>query len=87
MNEMARVVRPGGEIRLGRVLIGKEYEPQRILSQGIEETLKHLEEMGFEVEKIKTPSDDTYEYDSDHKPIKLLAEAYLVTIRKRESRG
>ena len=32
VQEMMRVLRPGGEIRLGRVLIGGEYEPQRILS-------------------------------------------------------
>lgn len=85
LREMVRVIRPGGEIRLARVLMGEEYESQRILSQSIEEALRNLEaESGVEVEKIRTPSDDTYEYDKYHKKTKLLAEAYLVMIRKRK---
>lgn len=86
LSEMIRVVRRGGEIRIGRVLIGKEYKSQKILSQSFGEVLKNLKEKGnIEMKKIRTPSDDTYEYDKNHKPIKLLAEAYLIIINKRKS--
>lgn len=81
--EMMRITRRGGEIRIGRVLIGKKYESQKILSLSIEESLNDLEEKdNIKIEKIRIPSDDTYEYDKNHKPTKLLAEAYLIIIRK-----
>lgn len=81
--EMMRITRRGGEIRMGRVLIGKKYESQNILSLSIEESFKDLEEKDdIKIEKIRTPLGDTYEYDKNHKPTKLLAEAYLIIIRK-----
>lgn len=83
LQEMVRVIKPGGEVRLSRVLIGKEHEPQRILSQSIEEALESLKAGGnVQIEKIRTPSDDTYEHEN-HQPKKLLAEAYLIIIRKQ----
>ncbi len=85
-NEMTRVVKTGGEIRLARVLIGNIYEPQRILSESIDEALQKIEEGGAQVEKIRTPSDDTYEYEG-HKRKRLLAEAYLLIIHKPFSHG
>lgn len=85
LREMLRVVKLGGEIRLGRVLIGKKYESQRILSKSIEKALESLEAEGdIQIEKIRTPSYNTYEYDKNHKPVKLLAEAYLIIIRKQK---
>ena len=84
LDEMMRVLKSGGEIRLARVLIGKEYEPQRDLSKSIENALAELEKSGtVQVEKVRTSSDDTYEYQS-HTPKKLLAEAYLIIIRKQK---
>ncbi|MEK7191969.1 MAG: class I SAM-dependent methyltransferase [Patescibacteria group bacterium] len=84
LDEMMRVLKSGGEIRLARVLIGKEYEPQRDLSKSIENALAELEKSGtVQVEKIRTSSDDTYEYQG-HIPKKLLAEAYLIIIRKQK---
>lgn len=87
LSEMVRVLKNGGEIRLARVLIGNIYEPQRILSHGTAEALIELKEKyGVQVEKIRTPSDDTYEYEG-HERKNLLAEAYLLIIRKPTSRG
>ena len=84
LDEMMRLLKSGGEIRLDRVLIGKEYEPQRDLSKSIENALAELEKSGtVQVEKIRTSSDDTYEYQG-HIPKKLLAEAYLIIIRKQK---
>jgi len=81
-NEMLRVLKLGGEVRLARVLIGKEYESQMSLAKSITEVLDNLEKTGdFEIEKIRTPSDDTYEY-VNHDPVKVLAESYLIIIRK-----
>lgn len=86
-NEMIRVVKSGGEVRLARVLIGNMYESQRVLAEGIEKTLQGLrEKYGMQIEKIRTPSDDTYEYEG-HERKKLLAEAYLWIIRKPPSHG
>lgn len=82
LHEMVRVIRPGGEIRLARVLMRKASESQRMLSQSVEEALENLEANGnIQIEKIRTPSDDTYEYEN-HRPKKLLAEAYLIIIHK-----
>lgn len=82
-NEMIRVLKSGGEIRLAHVLFGKEYRSQIILKQSIERALKDIESKeGFEVERIRTPIGDTYEY-VNHEPTELLAEAYLIIIRKK----
>ena len=84
LSEILRVIRPGGEARLARVLMGKEYEGQRILSESVEEVLEELEATGgVQIEKIRTPANDTYEYEGK-RPVKLLAEAYLIIIRKDE---
>ena len=81
LQEMVRVLKPGGEIRLARVLIGKKDGPQK---QNIEEGLKNLEARGgVKIERIKTQSDNTYEYDKNHSPTRLLAESYLIIIRKQ----
>jgi len=85
LREMMRVIKPGGEIRLARVLMGKEDKSQQILSQSIEKTLENLETEGnVRIERIRTPSDDTYEYDENNNPVKLLAEAFLIIIRKQK---
>ncbi len=82
-SEMERVLRSGGEIRLGNVLIGEKYKSQQKIKESIEEKLMEFEEMGFEVEMIRKPSGDTYEYDEKNNPKEMLAEAYLVIIRKK----
>lgn len=85
LQEMVRVVRPGGEIRLARVLMGKEDKSQQILSQSIEEALGNLEAEGdVKIEKIRIPSDDTYKHDENNNPVKLSAEAFLIIIRKQK---
>lgn len=82
-NEMVRVLKPGGEIRLASVLMGEKHESRRILSQSVNEELNILEERDdIQVERIRTPSDDPYEYDENNNPIELLAETYLIIIRK-----
>lgn len=80
--EMLRTLKDEGEIRLARVLMGKEFESQKILSQALENTIKDLEKEGLKVEKIKTPEYNTYQYDQNHNPLKILAEAFLIIIRK-----
>lgn len=82
-DEMNRVLRYGGEIRLGNVLIGEKYEPQQKIKESIEEKLTEFEEMGFEIEMTRKPSGDIYEYDEKNNPKEILAEAYLVIIRKK----
>ena len=63
LSEILRVIRPGGEMRLARVLMGKEYEGQRVLSESVEDALEEMEATGgVQIEKIRTPADDTYEY-------------------------
>lgn len=85
LNEMVRVLMPGGEIRLGRVLIGKKYPPQRNLSHSIQEALGILKkEGGCEIKKIRMPHADTYENDQGTGSRKLLAEAYLIIILKKK---
>ncbi|HZX50179.1 MAG TPA: methyltransferase domain-containing protein [Candidatus Paceibacterota bacterium] len=78
-----RVVRPGGEIRLGRVLKGNVYESQQNISAAVEEVLEELRQAyGAEVEEIRYSAGDTYEYDAKQEPIRILARAYLIKIRK-----
>lgn len=85
LSEMVRVLKSGGEIRLARVLMGNVYESQRVLAQSIDEALLKLEEKyGVQIEKDRTPSDDTYEYEG-HERKNLLAEAYILIIRKPTS--
>lgn len=84
-NEMVRILKLGGEVRLARVLIGQEYESQKIVARGINEAIEKLEkENNIKVEKTRMPYCDTYEYDNNHEPIKILAEAYLIKMRKPE---
>ena len=64
--EMARVLRPGGEIRLARVLIGQQFESQRLLSETINTVLENLEKEGFEISRSKMPQHNTYQYDEGY---------------------
>ncbi|MDO8601266.1 MAG: class I SAM-dependent methyltransferase [bacterium] len=85
LNEMVRVVKSGGEIRLGRVLIGKKYSPQRNLSSSIQEVLDTLnKKSGCQINKIRMPYADTYENDRRTGSRELLAEAYLIIILKKK---
>jgi ubiquinone/menaquinone biosynthesis C-methylase UbiE len=87
-NEMARVVKPGGEIRLARVLLGKVYENQRVLVQSVEKAFRELEgKYGARIEKIRTPDNDTYENGPAGHGRRLLAESYLLVIHKPLLRG
>lgn len=77
--EMMRVVKPGGEIRLGRVL----YKSQQERGKMIDDVLNELcEKYDAEIEKISQPLADIYKYDANHKPVKLLAQVYFIKIRK-----
>ncbi len=80
-SEMLRVLKDEGEIRLARVLIGNKYENQKVLANTIEEVLKKLEENSVEVKKIRTPINDSYEYEN-HTKKDLLAESFLIILKK-----
>lgn len=80
--ETIRVIKPGGEVRLAKVLEGEKYEPQRIKKQELNEVLEKLEDMKLSIEKIRRPREDLYEYDGHIKTDRLLAEAYLIKIKK-----
>lgn len=80
-SEMLRVLNDKGEIRLARVLMGNKYENQKILTNIIEEVLKKIQENNVEVTKIRTPMNDTYEYE-DHIKKELLAESFLIILKK-----
>lgn len=83
LNEMIRVLRPGGEIRLAGVLMGEKYKSRWILSQSVNETLSDLEKRdNIQIERIRTPSNDLYKYDKNNNPAKILAKAHLIIIRK-----
>jgi ubiquinone/menaquinone biosynthesis C-methylase UbiE len=80
-SEMLRVLKNEGEIRLARVLVGNKYENQKILANITEEVLKKLEENNVEVKKIRTPINDSYEYEN-HTKKDLLAESFLIILKK-----
>lgn len=80
-SEMLRVLKDEGEIRLARVLIGNRYDNQKILANIIDEVLKKLEENNVEVKKIRTPINDSYEYENHNKK-DLLAESFLIILKK-----
>lgn len=80
--ELMRVTKPGGEIRLGRVLRGEVYESQEILASALDEAFAELRrDYGIEIEEIPYPAANTYEY-VNHQPVKLLAKAYLIKMHK-----
>ena len=80
---MLRVLKGGGEIRLARVLIGRKYQRQMVLTDSIEESLEELKKTyNFEVDKIRTPQNDTYEYDDNNNKKDLLAESFLIILKK-----
>ena len=80
--ELMRVTKASGEIRLGRVLKGEIYESQKELVSALDEVLEELRQVyGAEIEEIPYPAANTYEY-VNHEPVKLLAKAYLIKIRK-----
>lgn len=80
--ELMRVTKPGGEIRLGRVLRGEIYESQKVLVSALDETFAELRrDYEIEIEEIPYPVADTYEY-VNHEPVKLLAKAYLIKMHK-----
>ncbi len=82
-SEMLRVLKGGGEIRLARVLIGRKYQRQMVLTDSIEESLEELKKTyNFEVDKIRTPQNDTYEYDDNNNKKDLLAESFLIILKK-----
>lgn len=80
-SEMLRVLKDEGEIRLARVLMGNKYKNQKILTNIIEEVFKKLEENNVEVKKIRTPINDSYEYEN-HTKKDLLAESFLIILKK-----
>lgn len=80
-SEMLRVLKDEGEIRLARVLMGNKYENQKILTNILEEVLKKMQENNVEVKKIRTPINDTYEYEN-HIKKDLLAESFLIILKK-----
>jgi len=80
-SEMLRVLKEGGEIRLARVLMGNKYENQKFLKNTIEEVLEKLKENNVEIKKIRTPENDSYEYDN-HVKKDLLAESFLIILKK-----
>jgi len=63
-------------------LKGEIYESQKELVSALDEILEELRQVyGAEIEEIHYPAADTYEY-INHEPVKLLAKAYLIKIRK-----
>ncbi len=82
--EILRVVKPGGEIRLGRALKWKKSDNKRKqeLTEGVDLTLAELKMNNVGVEEIRQPFADLYDYDKKHRPTRLLAEAYLIKLHK-----
>lgn len=83
-NEMIRVLKPGGEIRLARVIISEYDEPHKNLAEGINEALNKIRERNnCEIEMEHVPVDDIYE--NEKQKTGLLAKSYLIIIRKPEN--
>jgi ubiquinone/menaquinone biosynthesis C-methylase UbiE len=80
--EAIRVIKPGGEVRLAKVLEGEQYEPQRIKKEKLNTVLEKLKGLNLSVEKIRQPRGGLYEYDGHTKTDRLLAESYLIKIKK-----
>lgn len=82
-DEFLRVSDTDGEIRLGRVQKGKLYENQINFTEALDEVLNELKkEQNLKISEIhKKP--DTYEYNDKGKPIRLLAERFLIKIKKQ----
>jgi ubiquinone/menaquinone biosynthesis C-methylase UbiE len=85
-DEFLRVSKPNGEIRLGRVQKGGLYENQRNFKEALDEVLNELSEnQNLEINEIhKKP--DTYEYDNTGNPVRLLAESFLIKIKKQSEK-
>lgn len=80
--ELMRVIKPGGEIRLGRVLKGEVYKSQKRLVSVLDKTLEEIRQtFSAEIEEIPYPAANTYEH-VNHKSKKILARAYLIKIHK-----
>lgn len=82
-SEMLRVLKDGGEIRLAHVLIGSRYQYQLVFADSIKESLEELQrKYDFEIKKIHIPLNDSYEYDENHIRKGLLAESFLIILKK-----
>ncbi|MFA5714293.1 MAG: class I SAM-dependent methyltransferase [Candidatus Paceibacterota bacterium] len=85
LSEAIRVTKPGGEIRLARVLEGGLYEPQKIRKQEVDSILEKLKNKDLKIQKIRQPHGDAYEYDESGNATRVLSEAYLLKIKKPET--
>jgi ubiquinone/menaquinone biosynthesis C-methylase UbiE len=82
-SEMLRVLKDGGEIRLAHVLMGNKYESQMVLTNSIKEVLQEIQEKhNIEVKKVHISSNDTYEYDKKGNKKNILAESFLIILKK-----
>lgn len=81
LREIVRVCKPGGEIRLGRVLKGDVYENQRLFAESLKEILDELKKEGVRVEEVRR-GEDTYEYDDEGNPARTLARSFLIVMKK-----
>lgn len=82
-DEFLRVIKDEGEIRLSNVLIGEVYENQKVFAKIVGEVLEDLSlREDLEVEKIDM-NQDSYEYDENNNPKRLLAKKFLIKIRKK----
>jgi ubiquinone/menaquinone biosynthesis C-methylase UbiE len=78
--EMWRVIKPGHEIRLARVLNGYKLLPHIIVNEGMSKALDLLEAKGATVKMKHLAYADVYNTDNTD----LISESYLVIIRKPE---
>jgi ubiquinone/menaquinone biosynthesis C-methylase UbiE len=82
-DEFIRVTKDEGEIRLSNVLQGEIYENQRVITEVVNKALQDLKlEYDVEIEKIDM-NKDSYEYDNENNPKRLLAKNFLIKIRKK----
>ena len=84
--EMLRILKAGGEVRLARVLFGSKYKNQKIFADSVLGILKELQEkFNIKIDKIRTPLNDSYEYDEKGNKKVILAESFLIILRKPNS--
>ncbi|MBI2631083.1 methyltransferase domain-containing protein [Candidatus Nomurabacteria bacterium] len=81
--EMLRVTKPGGEIRLGKIVKGVLYPSQRELLLALDETLRELKEIfKVEIEEVYLPGSDHFEPAESEHAGKLLLQSYFIKIKK-----
>lgn len=87
LSEMVRVIKNGGEVRLGPVGKGDTYQSQRNFVEALEHALLELKkDYGVMIEEIYQPENNIYEYvEEEPDKNRLLSKSFLLKIHKPQN--